>query len=101
MDLQKKLQVSFKSNDVSLIFNRFQSIKLSDNAIAGPKSVCMPVQKATIGGAPAAEKGADGLQFSAVRTRKRAIFVQISEHFRRFPDLVRMPLRGLIYKERK
>lgn len=38
-----------------------------------------PVQKATIGGAPAAEKRADGLQFSAVRTRKRTIFVQISE----------------------
>ena len=44
MDLQKKLQVSFKSNDFSLIFNRLQSIKLSDNAI-GPKSVCIPCKR--------------------------------------------------------
>ena len=122
---RKKIQVPFKSNDIALIFNRFQFIKLSDNTVAGPKSVCIPCKRQRSAALRPPKKRADGLQFSAVRTRKRTIFVRIlehefqyspiSEHVRcfqdscaehigtpsSFPDLVRMPLRGPIYKERK
>ena len=81
--------------------------------------------KATIGGAPAAEKGRTACSFQPSEPESAQFLFRYrnaspdiarypntsgvfripvrntSEHFRRFPDLVRMPLRGPIYKERK
>lgn len=122
---RKKIQVSFKSNDVALIFNRLQFIKLSDNAVAGPKSVCIPCKRQRSAALRPPKKGRTACSFQPSEPesaqflfRYRNVSPNIarypntsgvfrisvrntSEHFRRFPDLVRMPLRGPIYKERK
>lgn len=122
---RKKNQVPFKSNDVALIFNRLQFIKLSDNAVAGPKSVCIPCKRQRSAALRPPKKGRTACSFQpsepesaqfSFRYRNispntarypntsgvfRIPVRNTSEHFRRFPDLVRMPLRGPIYKERK
>ena len=122
---RKKIQVPFKSNDVALIFNRLQSIKLSDNAIAGPKSVCIPCKRQRSAALRPPKKGRTACSFQPSEPESAQFLFRYrntspntarypntsgvfripvrntSEHFRRFPDLVRMPLRGLIYKERK
>lgn len=122
---RKKIQVLFKSNDVALIFNRLQFIKLSDNAVADPKSVCIPCKRQRSAALRPPKKGRTACSFQPSEP-ERAQFLfgyqnaspntarypntsgvfRISvrnapEHLRRFPDLVRMPLRGPIYKERK
>ena len=78
--IYRKKSKPFKSNDVALIFNRLQFIKLSDNAVAGPKSVCIPCKRQRSAALRPPKKGRTACNFSAVRTRKRTIFVQISEH---------------------
>lgn len=122
---RKKIQVLFKSNDVALIFNRLQFIKLSDNAVAGPKSVCIPCKRQRSAALRPPKKGRTACSFqpsepesaqflfryrnASLNTARypntsgvfRIPVRNTSEHFRRFPDLVRMPLRGPIYKERK
>lgn len=122
---RKKIQVPFKSNDVVLIFNRLQFIKLSDNAVAGPKIVCIPCKRQRSAALRPPKKGRTACSFQPSEPesaqflfRYRNVSSNIarypnasgvfripvrntSEHFRRFPDLVRMPLRGPIYKERK
>lgn len=107
------------------IFNRLQFIKLSDNAVAGPKSVCIPCKRqrsaalrppkkgrTTCSFQPSEPESAQFLfgywntSFNIARYPNMSGVFRIpvrntSEHLRRFPDLVRMPLRGPIYKERK
>lgn len=118
---RKKIQVPFKSNDVTLIFNRLQFIKLSDNAVAGPKSVCIPCKRQRSAALRPPKKGRTACSFQPsepestqflFRYRNTSFNIarypntsgvfripvrNTSEHFRRFPDLVRMPLRGPIY----
>ena len=122
---RKKIQVPFKSNDVVLIFNRLQFIKLSDNAVAGPKIVCIPCKRQRSAALRPPKKGRTACSFQPSEPESAQFLFRYrntspntarypntsgvfripvrntSEHFRRFPDLVRMPLRGLIYKERK
>lgn len=122
---RKKSKSLSKSNDVALIFNRLQFIKLSDNAVAGPKSVCIPCKRQRSAALrppkkvrtacsfqPSEPESAQFLfgywnaSFNTARYPNTSGVFRIpvrntSEHFRRFPDLVRMPLRGPIYKERK
>lgn len=122
---RKKIQVPFKSNDVTLIFNRLQFIKLSDNAVAGPKSVCIPCKRQRSAALRPPKKGRTACSFQPSEPESAQFLFRYrntsfntarypntsgvfripvrntSEHFRRFPDLVRMPLRGPIYKERK
>ena len=121
----EKNQVPFKSNDVALIFNRLQFIKLSDNAVAGPKSVCIPCKRQRSAALRPPKKGRTACSFQPSEPESAQFLFRYrntspniarypntsgvfripvrntSEHFRRFPDLVRMPLRGPIYKERK
>lgn len=122
---RKKIQVPFKSNDVVLIFNRLQFIKLSDNAVAGPKIVCIPCKRQRSAALRPPKKGRTACSFQPSEPESAQFLFRYrntspntarypntsgvfripvrntSEHFRRFPDLVRMPLRGPIYKERK
>lgn len=122
---RKKIQVPFKSNDVALIFNRLQFIKLSDNAVAGPKNVCIPCKRQRSAALRPPKKGRTACSFQPSEPESAQFLFRYrnvsfntarypntsgvfripvrntSEHFRRFPDLVRMPLRGPIYKERK
>lgn len=122
---RKKIQAPFKSNDVALISNRLQFIKLSDNAVAGPKIVCIPCKRQRSAALRPPKKGRTACSFqpsepesaqflfgyqntslnTARYTNTSGVFRipvrNTSEHFRRFPDLVRMSLRGPIYKERK
>lgn len=122
---RKKIQAPFKSSDVSLIFNRLQFIKLSDNAVAGPKSVCIPCKRQRSAALRPPKKGRTACSFQPSEPESAQFLFgywntsfntarypntsgvfripvrNTSEHFRRFPDLVRMPLRGPIYKERK
>lgn len=122
---RKKIQVPFKSDDVALIFNRLQFIKLSDNAVAGPKIVCIPCKRQRSAALRPPKKGRTACSFQPSEPESTQFLFRYrnaspntarypntsgalripvrntSEHFRRFPDLVRMPLRGPIYKERK
>ena len=122
---RKKIQVPFKSNDVVLIFNRLQFIKLSDNAVAGPKIVCIPCKRQRSAALRPPKKGRTACSFQPSEPESAQFLFRYrntspntarypntsgvfripvrntSEHLRRFPDLVRMPLRGPIYKERK
>lgn len=122
---RKKIQVPFKSNDVTLIFNRLQFIKLSDNAVVGPKSVCIPCKRQRSAALRPPKKGRTACNFQPSEPESAQFLFRYrntsfntarypntsgvfripvrntSEHLRRFPDLVRMPLRGPIYKERK
>lgn len=117
----EKIQVPFKSNDVSIIFNRLQFIKLSDNAVAGPKSVCIPCKRQRSAALRPPKKGRTACSFQPSEPESAQFLFRYrnaspntarypntsgvfripvrntSEHFRRFPDLVRMPLRGPIY----
>ena len=118
---RKKNQVPSKSNDVALIFNRLQFIKLSDNVVAGPKSVCIPCKRQRSAALRPPKKGRTACSFQPSEPESAQFLFRYrnispntarypntsgvfripvrntSEHLRRFPDLVRMPLRGPIY----
>ena len=122
---RKKSKSFSKGDDVALIFNRLQFIKLSDNAVAGPKIVCIPCKRQRSAALRPPKKGRTACSFQPSEPESTQFLFRYrnassntarypntsgalripvrntSEHLRRFPDLVRMPLRGPIYKERK
>lgn len=76
---RKKIQAPFKSNDVALISNRLQFIKLSDNAVAGPKIVCIPCKRQRSAALRPPKKGRTACSFQPSEPESAQFFVQISE----------------------